>query len=217
MAKTVEAFVQQLKTEGIEAGQRRAAEMIEEAKAEASRLIEEAEARAEALVRNAEAEQSRIAARTRSELQLAARDTLIKLRSTLESAITETVAVGMEQVLEKPAFLQDILRSIIDRYVETDVLNQGTFTVDLPAHQRDALVGWALGALADSRYREMGISVNLRGHLQQAGFEYRVEGATIEVTVDSVVETLRPLVDARVAELVEVAAADDAEKKGPAT
>ncbi len=214
MTKTVEAFVQQLKTEGIEAGQQQATAMLEQAKAEASRLIEEAEARAESLVRAAEAEQARIAARTKSELELAARDTVIKLRSALESAISSTVAAGMGQQLESPTFLQDVLRSIIDRYVETDALNEGTFTVDLPSQQRDALVGWALGALADSRYRELGISLNLRGHLQRAGFEYRVQGANVEVTVESVVETLRPMVDARVAELVHVAAAGE---KGPTT
>ncbi len=212
MAKTVESFVQQLKTEGIEAGRRRATEMVEEARAEASRLIEEAQARAEALVRDAEAEQARIATRTKSELELAARDTVIKLRSTLESAITSALAAGIEQRLESPTFLQDVLRSIIDRYVETDALQEGTFTVDLPPQQRDALVGWAIGTLADRRYRELGISVNLQGHLQRAGFEYRVQGANVEVTVDSVIESIRPLIDARVAELIDVATADE---KGP--
>ena len=57
-----------------------------------------------------------------------------------------------------------------------------------------------------SRLKESGksddVSVNFHTVLQKAGFEYKLSGATVEVTQDSIVQSLTELVSPRLRELL---------------
>ena len=48
-----------------------------------------------------------------------------------------------------------------------------------------------------------GMSIILKGHLARAGFEYKVDGGTVEVTPESVVETLKELISPSLRELLD--------------
>ena len=62
--------------------------------------------------------------------------------------------------------------------------------------------------IGQDRLDNIGIKMDLRGTLAGAGFEYTVAGATIEVTLDSVVETLTSLVGPELRKVLESAATD---------
>ena len=68
---------------------------------------------------------------------------------------------------------------------------------------REQLTAWALQHLHQGN-----LALDLRGTLAEAGFEYQVEGAKIEVTLTSVVDALADLVSPALREMLQRAAAD---------
>jgi hypothetical protein len=52
------------------------------------------------------------------------------------------------------------------------------------------------------------VSLDLKGTLADAGFEYQVDGANIEVTLSSIVEALTELVNPNLREILEQAMAE---------
>jgi hypothetical protein len=75
-------------------------------------------------------------------------------------------------------------------------------TVNVSPALKEKLGDWAVGALKKAAG---GGQVNLQATLKQAGFEYSAAGGTVEVTVESVVETLRELVGAALRERLDAA------------
>lgn len=205
MADTIEAFVARLKAEAVGEAEKARLERRAEAEAEAERVLRAARDEAAQIVASAEADAKRTIARTRTELSLAARDALGQLRSALRSSISSVYERRAAAVLEDPAFVERLLHTVLEHYLESERLGERTFEVDLPAPMRAALVPWALREL-EEKLRPAGVSFALEGQLAEAGFTYRVDGATVEVTVDAVLEVLSPLVSEEVAALLAEAA-----------
>jgi hypothetical protein len=65
-----------------------------------------------------------------------------------------------------------------------------------------------LDEIGRDRLENIGIHMDLQGTLAAAGFEYSASGATIEVTLDSVVETLGALVGPELRRVLESAVTD---------
>ena len=56
--------------------------------------------------------------------------------------------------------------------------------------------------------RETGMTIDLQGTLEAAGFEYTLSGATVEVTLRSVTESICELVGPRLREIIDKAVGD---------
>lgn len=207
MAESIESFVAKLQTEGVEAGERQAGKLRAEAESQARKVLNEAKAEAEKIVADAQAEAKQVGERAGTELALAARDAVLRLRESLTAALQAVLAAGVEERLADEDFLTEALHELICLYAQADVEGVGTITINVSPELRDKIVHWALEEVAAAA-KERTPHLDLKGSLASAGFEYNISGATVEVTVESVVEVVSGLVGSKLAELVEKAVAE---------
>ncbi|MBM4017687.1 MAG: hypothetical protein FJ288_05065 [Planctomycetes bacterium] len=200
MAETLESFVAKLRQEGVEAGRAAAEEHLARARQEADAILAGARAQAKKILDNAQAQAEAVQATGRTDLELAARDIALRLREALGRALREVLAAGVRQPLADPQFLGSLLRDVVLEYVRADIDRRTTIRIDLTPEMRERLAEWALTLLRQPELA--GASFDLKGTLAQHGFEYRADGANVEVTVDSVVEALTELVNPTLRELL---------------
>jgi len=204
MADTIEQFVAKLQAEGVQAGRAAAEELIAKARRDADEIIRQAQARATKLHHDAEAQAQATLAKSKTELELAARDTTLRLREALARAIRAALAAGAKRPLDDAEFLRHLLSDIILQYARADLAGQPTFNLNVTPEMREKLATWASQQLDPGN-----LAVDLRGTLAEAGFEYQVEGAKIEVTLTSVVDALADLVSPALRKILEQATAVD--------
>jgi vacuolar-type H+-ATPase subunit H len=218
MADTIEQFVAKLQAEGVQAGRAAAEELIAKARRDADEIIRQAQARATKLHHDAEAQAQATLAKAKTELELAARDTTLRLREALARAIRAALAAGAKRPLDDAEFLRHLLSDIVLQYVRADLQGQPTFNLNVTPEMREKLAAWALQQLHHpgklslddhDRMYQSSLTLNLRGTLAEAGFEYQVEGAKIEVTLTSVVDALADLVSPALRQILEQATAVD--------
>ena len=206
MGQTIQAFVDKIRTEGIQAGRKEADDLLAQAKQQGERIVAQAEHDKDKIIADAQAEADSILTRGRTELGLAARDAVGKLRDALGGAIQAVLARGARAKLEDEAFVGQVLHEIITAYSQSELGDKKTFHINVPEQMRQTLVDWALAHIGkDNLNTSEHITIDLRGTLAQAGFEYNATGATVEVTVESVVEVLGDLVGPTVREILDAA------------
>ena len=195
MADTIESFVAKLRVEGIDAGKQEAERIAAEARAEADRVVAAAKARADQLVAAAKVEADAATARGRTELELAVRDAALRLRDGASRAIAAMLARAAERTLADPAWLQATLKDLVRLWAEAE--REGKpLAVKVSAETRAQLAAWAL---AEAK------GLELQAGLGQAGFAYALRGAQVEVTAESVAQTLKELVSPELQRLVDQA------------
>ena len=205
MAETIESFVAKLKQEGVEAGRAAAEAHLAKARQEADALLADARVRAEKIVADAKTQGDTLQAKARTDLELAARDLTLRLREALSRALREVMAAGTRQQFSDPKFLGDLLQEIVLQYVRADIEHKTAIRINVTPEMRERLATWAM-ALAHNP-RLAGTSLDLRGTLADAGFEYQTDESNIEVTVESVVEALSELVNPALRDMLQKALA----------
>jgi vacuolar-type H+-ATPase subunit E/Vma4 len=201
MAETIEAFVSRLQAEGVDAGKEAAARIQAEAQAQADRTIQEAQTRAAEIVAAAKRDAALLVSRGQSELGLAVRDTLRRLQETLSKAIMRVFEVRVSESLADSEFLKQVLRDVIVQYAQADSQGNGDISVNVSPEIGSRLTDWALHELRQSLDGSQ-MHVDLRSTLAGAGFEYRVSGGTVEVTVESAVELLSDILRPQLREVL---------------
>ncbi len=199
MAETIESFVARLQQEGVESGRRQAGELVAAARAEAGRIVDDA--RREATGARARAD---------AELRLAARDVSLKLQRTLTDALRAALARAVEPRLSDPDFVAALLRELVLTYARADAARELEIEINVAPEMRDRLAVWALREMREARSDGSSTKIDLETTLGRAGFEYRIHGAAIEITVESVVERLMELVGPAVRELFAASSEDGA-------
>lgn len=194
MAETIEDFVAKLQKEGVDAGKSKADEIIASAKSQAEDIVADAKKQAEKILADAKADAQSTVARSKTELDLAARDTVGKLRETLCDCLKSLVAESAEQKLDEVDFLGDVLKEIVDQYVKADITGKTVIKINVSPKNRERLKAWAFKALGQAVVEKFRPCFHIQDKLHQAGFEISVETGTIEVTRDSVVEILSDMV-----------------------
>ncbi len=208
MAGNIESFVAKLQEEGVQAGQQAAEKIIADAQSQAAKIISDAKKQAEDIVSGAKKQAEDTLARNRVELNLAARDAVLRLRETLDKALGAVIARGVQVKLENTEFIGTLLHDLILDYAKRDIEGKVAVNINVAPDMRQKLVDWALheiGQDAIDKARK-NVSIDLKGTLAASGFEYRVDGATIEVTLDSVTETLKDLVGPELRKIIDAAA-----------
>lgn len=204
MADTIESFITKLKSEGVEQGKQQAELLRDEAKQESDRILNDAKTQAEKILSDANAEAESVLARGRTELELAARDATLKLLESLEKAMAAVLASQVESQLSDSEFLKGMIRSILERFVDADIDSYAPVKINVAPEMREQLCDWALGQLRISMQDDAG-GFDFKDNLRQAGFEFSLHGATIEVSRESVVEVLMQLVGPKLREIVKQA------------
>ena len=204
MADTIETFVAKLQSEGVEAGKAQAETILADAEQQAQKIVADAHAKAEKIVADAHAEGEGLLERSRTELQLAARDTMLRLRDSLNQSLSAVLARGTREQLADVAFMQELIREVVMAYAKADLEGKRRFELRVQDEMKDKLAEYVHTQIApDAQKNELPVEV--ADSLHAAGFEYEVTGATVEITQDSIVETLKQLVAPRLREVLDKA------------
>ncbi len=190
MADTIESFVAKLQAEGVEAGKAEAEKLRAQAAAEAERVVADAKAQAEKTIASAQTDADNLLARGKTELQLAARDTSLKLHEALNRGMQAVVAQGVKEPMSDPAFLGKLLHEVILLYVKELQANKDVMRINVPEQLQGDLTDWALHEIGQAAIDGMRGVIDMKSTLAGAGFEYTVSGATVEITPDSVTQSL---------------------------
>ncbi len=199
MADSIESFVAKLQAEGVQAGQERAEKLTAEAEARAQEIVHQAQEQAKKIIAEAESTAEDIRSKSSEDLQLAVRDTVLKLRDTLSRALGAILTAPVKEQLSSPDFLKQLIREVVLQYAGADSQSAGAISVSVSEAMHDQLGAWAVEELKKAAAGSGG--VDLKATLKQAGFEYSTsEGGTVEVTLESVADALKELVGASLRE-----------------
>ncbi|MDY7010721.1 MAG: hypothetical protein SVV80_08220 [Planctomycetota bacterium] len=195
MAETIESFVEKLQKEGIEAGQAEATKLLDAARAEAEKIISDANARAEGIINGAGAEAEGIVKRGTDELELACRDTLLRLHQAVMRSVRAMLEKSAETNLKDKDFLANLVREVVVRYADKDARGDRPIEVRVSDEMLDTVSALVAGEGPAK-------DISLAGGLKSAGFEYSSAGGTVEVTAESVAEVLSEMVSPRIQEII---------------
>jgi len=225
MVDTIESFVEKLQEEGVRAGQANAEKIVAEAQRQAQQIVEKAQSQAQQTLTDTQRQAEATLAKAQTELHLATRDTVLHLRDVLTQCLRAVLVGPVEQKLNDAGFLGELLAEAVRQYAQADGEGRGEMEIHVRPELHGKLAEWAIsqlhqaaqtpsvsvglkGTLAQAAGGEQnpaehqGLGIDLKGTLQQAGFEYKVDGGTVEVTVDSVVELLAGMVGPRLREIL---------------
>ncbi|MBT3201561.1 MAG: hypothetical protein HN350_16790 [Phycisphaerales bacterium] len=210
MAESIETFVAKLQSEGVEAGRQEADAILANAKTEAEKVVADAKDQADKIVAQAKTDAENLLTRGKTELSLASRDAVLSLQETLSKSLQAILRDKAGETLKDVDFLGKVLHELILMYAKDELAAKGGITFNVSSELRQQLADWAIKEIGQDRLDNIGIHMDLKGTLAAAGFEYTATGATVEVTLDSVVETLSSLVGPELRKVLE-SAADSAE------
>ncbi len=108
----VEALIEKLRLEGVQAGRDTAEKIVSDAQSRARFILEQAEAEAAKLRDTAKVEAQRLAQSGREALQQAARDALLNFKNTLVSRFTREVQRLVGEETEKRELLQKLILEV---------------------------------------------------------------------------------------------------------
>lgn len=201
MAETVQSFIETLRANGVEAGRKEAERIRREAEEKAEQIVRDAESKARQIVEEAEREREKTLERTQTDLKLAARDTVAKLRDSLSQAVNRVLAQKVSETFDDETFLKELIRDMALNYAKSDAAGEEAISFNLSQPMQKKLADWIVATLQESSGGDQ-LSVELHGTLTSAGFEYKVSGGTVEVTPESVVEALSQIVTPQLQQLI---------------
>jgi len=202
MVESIESFVAKLQNEGVQAGEEAAGKIRDDAQAQAEQIVQDAQAQAAKIIADAQAQAESTQAKSQNELKLAARDATMRLCDTLTQSLRMVLVAPVEAQLGKADFLASLLHEIVMAYARADSEHKSEIKVNVSPEMRKQLTDWAIDELHKAA-QDHSTSIDLKDTLAQAGFEYKVAGGTVDVTVDSVVDTLAELIGPAFRELYE--------------
>jgi V/A-type H+-transporting ATPase subunit E len=202
MAEPIESFVSRLQADGVEAGRIAADKLRAAAESQARQTVERARAEADRIVADAKARAQRSLAAGKTELELAARDIGLRLRDSLNGALRAVLSRAAHEKLADLDFVGTVLHDVIQQYASADAEGKTQIEINVEPHIREKLVAWAIREIGQDGIEGPHKGVSLRGALADAGFEYTIDGATIEVTVTAVSQLLSDLVSPAVREII---------------
>ena len=201
MTESLESFVKKLQSEGIAAGKDAAEKLKKEAKREAEKILANAKSDAEKIVAKAENDGERQLSRAKNELELAVRDAILKLGESLSCVLSLVLARRVEKKLSEPDYIGEIMREVIIAYAKADAGQAPRIEINIPKKMRDKLNDSALEDLFQNLQGDRG-KLTLKFAFSKSGFEYKIHGATVEVSPDSVSELLAEMVNPDLQEII---------------
>lgn len=111
----VEALIQKLKQEGVDQGRKEASKILDEAKEQAKKIVADAKAEAESIVQNARDEAKKLETSGKESLQVAARDTILDMKSMLMQRFTSDMQRLVSAEMKQKDLIQRIIHEIVRR------------------------------------------------------------------------------------------------------
>ena len=193
MPESIESFVKKLQDEGISAGKEAAEKIKAKAKLEADHIIDDAKARADRILADAKADSEKHFLRMQTELELTVRDVILKLGETIGQFISKMLARKIEKKFSDPEYLGEILRKVILTYAEADASQQTQIKINISDKMGENFSDGILKHLVQELSEEQE-KIAFQNSLSKAGFEYTIDGTTIEVSPESLSEMISDMV-----------------------
>lgn len=201
MPESIESFVKKLQSEGVEAGKDAAEKIKKDARREAEKILADAKADAEKIVAKAESDAKQMLSHAQGKLELAVRDAILKLGESLGRVLSVMLAGRVEQKLCEPDYFGEIMREVIMAYAKADAGHAPRIEINISQKMRDKLNDNALEDLFRNLQGNRD-KLALKSTFSKAGFEYKIHGATVEVSPDSVSELLSEMVNPDFQEII---------------
>lgn len=113
MENKLEQLTRKLYDEGLEKGRAEADRVLAEARKEAERIVAEAHAEADSIVRKAKAKAEDVGKNTMTEIALAGRQAVAKIKSEIASLIVaRTTSEGVKKTSLDPDFIREMLLAV---------------------------------------------------------------------------------------------------------
>jgi vacuolar-type H+-ATPase subunit E/Vma4 len=199
--ESLESFVRKLQTEGVEAGKDAAEKIKKEANREAERILADAKADAEKITAKAASDAERQLSRAKKELELAVRDAILRLGESLGRVLSVMLARRVEKKLSEPDYMGKVVREIIIAYAKADARQEPQIEINIQKKMRDKMHSSALKDLFRNLHGDQD-KLDLKYTLSKAGFEYKIHGATVEVSPDSISELISEMVNPDLHEII---------------
>ena len=205
MPTNIESFVKTLESEGIDAGKKAAMKIEAKAREKAEEITAEAKEKANQIITEAQAEAEKVKARMNSSLELAVRDTILLLREKLSQQLKAILKSNVEKALNDEKTLLHVLQEVIPAYAKANTENKLTTEVNISNNLKSRLLETSLRELAHSLNKQ-NVQLDISYNLANEGFEYKIEGSTVEVSTDSVTSLLADMIDPGLQHFLEKAA-----------
>lgn len=205
MPTNIESFVKTLESEGVDAGRKAAQKIEAEARERAEKIISETKETAHQIIAEARAEAEKVKTRMNSSLELATRDAIFLLRDKLNQQLETILRLNVEKALGEEETLVRVLREVIPACAKVVTGSEPATRVNISQDLKSSLVESALGELADS-LKNQNIRMDADHSLAKSGFEYKIEGSTVEVSTASVTSLLAEMIDPELQQFLEKAA-----------
>ena len=209
MPKNIEAFVETLKSEGVDAGKKVAEQIEADAQAQADQITAQAQAKADQIIADAKVEADKIKSRMDSSLELATRDALLALKEKLSQLLNALLARDVKKALSKEETLAAVIQNVIPAYAKATAKDSVSAEISVPKALKGKLIESTLKDLVKA-LKTQGIQAEVKSSLAQAGFEYKIEGSTVEVSTDSVTALLADMIDPELRHILDSAIANQA-------
>jgi len=205
MPTNIESFVKTLESEGVDAGKKAAMKIEAKAREKADKINAEAKEAANQIIAQAQAEAEKIKVRTDSSLELAIRDTVFLLREKLGQLLKTILKLNVEKALNDEETLVLVLREVIPAYAKANTEKKLTTKINISNSINSRLLETSLRELAHS-LKDQNVQLDIGYNLAKEGFEYKIEGSTVEVSTDSVTSLLAEMIDPGLQQFLEKAA-----------
>ncbi|UCC96855.1 MAG: hypothetical protein JSW66_13535 [Phycisphaerales bacterium] len=205
MPTNIESFVKTLESEGVDAGKKAAEKIEAEAREKAETIISEAKEAANQIIAQAQADAEKVKTRMNSSLELATRDAIFLLREKLSQQLETILTLNVEKALNDEETLVHVLREVIPAYAKATAKEKLTTEISISRDVRSRLLETALRELAYS-LKNGNVQMDVDYNLAKSGFEYKIEGSTVEVSTASVTSLLAEMIDPELQQFLEKAA-----------
>ena len=198
-AQGVQALIDTLREQGVEAGRQESTRLVEEAEHRTSWMVEQAEEEARQIIKKANNEADFIRSAGREALQIAFRDIKLKLKDELAAQFALQLKNLVQHELQQPDTLKQMLlyaaqQTELPNEPIAALLPQQILGLDeLRKHPESLQQGPLLEILSDVTHKLLQRGIELQGHSQaKAGITYSLRNGEIcvELTDDVLTELL---------------------------
>ena len=183
--ENLDALLNKIKREGVEAAQSQADALLAKARQEAEAIVAKAQAEADATVAKAQAEANRLAQGAQATIRQAARDVQLKLAQDISALLERTLGGAVEAALSA----QPLVEALVKEAVETYLRKGSTASVVVPEK--------LLGALKASLAKQGDVTLVTDAQMG-SGFRIRLANGRVEhdfsgeAVTAALAELLRP-------------------------
>ncbi|TRZ99351.1 MAG: hypothetical protein D4R84_02205 [Rhodocyclaceae bacterium] len=196
-------LIDQINQEGVEKGEKEAAEILARAKVHAATIVSEAEAAAKALKEKAERDSEVYVERSTRSLEHAARDLLIGVGQSIENMIQDIVATETDEALD-PKTLKRMMVKMAQAYAEK---NGAESRIELLIGEKDQAEIVRFFARQYRRWLVGGVNISIDPDVRK-GFRVVLENERIyhDFTKPAIAEALTNFLRPHLAEIIHRAA-----------